>query len=71
MGGLERHVQEPEDLGSDLEVRLEGPNGQVREENVRERKLSMVEGKSPNLGMETHHQLFSVPKTPRKADFPA
>ena len=71
MGGLERHVQEPEDLGSDLEVRLEGSDGRVREENVRERKLSMVEGKSPSLGMEMHHQLSSVPKMPRKADFPA
>ena len=47
MGGLERHVQEPEDLGSDLEVRLEGPNGPVREENIRERNLSMEEGTSP------------------------
>ena len=65
MGGLERHVQEPEDLGSDLEVRLEGPDGPVREESIRERNLSMEEGTSPSLGMEMHHRLCWVSKIPR------
>lgn len=69
MGGLERHVQEPEDLGSDLEVRLEGPNGPVREENMRERNLSVEEGTSPSLGVEMHHRLWWFLKSPDKQTF--